>query len=179
MPQRGWAVGYLRTSSGDERVVGLERVDRHVLRAVVLEHAVDVRRAADQQQVADEDHDPDQALDEVLDDVVLDVAGRERGHDERQDEEQPDAEDGGDAEHQRDAALADLDALVLGLEARAADEPAGADDQRLVEDDEPAHERPLGGATCRGSRCRAFRGVDDPAVGMTEGDGDRRRGRAS
>ena len=30
---------------GRQRVVGLERVDRHVLGAVVLEHARDVRRA--------------------------------------------------------------------------------------------------------------------------------------
>jgi len=70
--------------------------------------------------------DPDEALGEVLDDVVLDVAGGERRDDEGQDEEQPDAEDGRDAEHQRDPALADLDALVLGLEARAPDEPLGA-----------------------------------------------------
>ena len=70
--------------------------------------------------------------------------------DERQDEEQPDPEDGGDAEHQRDAALADLDALVLRLEAGGADEPARAHHEGLVEHDETADERPLGGATCRG-----------------------------
>ena len=57
----------------DERVAVLERVDRHVLGAVVLEHALDVLGLGDQQQVADEDRDPDQALDEVLDEPVLDV----------------------------------------------------------------------------------------------------------
>ena len=49
-----------------KRVAGLERVDRHVLRAVVLEDPRDVRRASDQGQVAEEDRDPDQALDEVV-----------------------------------------------------------------------------------------------------------------
>ena len=44
VPQRWWAVGYLRTSSTVERVAGLEGVDRHVLGAVVLEDAADVRR---------------------------------------------------------------------------------------------------------------------------------------
>ena len=42
-----------------------------------------------------------------------------------------------------DRALAELDALLLGLDVGAADEPARADDQRLVQDDEAAHERPL------------------------------------
>jgi hypothetical protein len=48
-------------------------VDRHVLGAVVLEDAPDVGRLGDEDEVAEEDPDPDQALDEVLDDAVLDV----------------------------------------------------------------------------------------------------------
>ena len=56
-----------------QRVAGLERVDRHVLGAVVLEDPPDVRGARDQHQVAEEDRDPDQPLDEVLDQAVLDV----------------------------------------------------------------------------------------------------------
>ena len=56
-----------------QRIAGLERMDRHVLGAVVLEDPPDVRRAPDQQQVAEEDHDPDQPLDEVLDEAVVDV----------------------------------------------------------------------------------------------------------
>ena len=44
VPQRWWAVGYLRTALDGQRVAGLERVDRHVLGAVVLEDALDVRR---------------------------------------------------------------------------------------------------------------------------------------
>ena len=128
-----------------ERLAGLEGVDRHVLGAVVLEHAVDVRRAADHEQVADEDHDPRQALDEVLDQAfsmfcavnVATISGRMKNRPMPRIAVMP--------EHERDAALADLDALVLGLEAGAADQPAGADDQRLVEHDQAAHERPLGG----------------------------------
>ena len=46
MPQRGCAVGYLRIAVDGQRLVGLERVDRHVLGAVVLEHAPDVGRPA-------------------------------------------------------------------------------------------------------------------------------------
>ena len=57
VPQRGWAVGYLRISLEGQRVVVLQRMDRHVLRAVVLEHAPDLRGPADDQQVADEDED--------------------------------------------------------------------------------------------------------------------------
>ena len=41
------------------------------------------------------------------------------------------------AEHERDRALAELDALLLGLDVGAADEPARADDERLVQDDRP------------------------------------------
>src|SRR4029078_12802807 len=69
-------------------------------------------------------------------------------------------------------ALADLDALVLGLQARAADEPLGAHHEGLVEHDEPAHERPLGRRVSAETALELFRGIDDPAVGMTEGDGD-------
>ena len=91
MPQRWWAVGYLRTSLTVERIAGLERVDRHVLGAVVLEDAGDVRRATDQREVAEEDPDPDEPLDEVLDQAVLDVRGGHRGDEQRQQEEDPDA----------------------------------------------------------------------------------------
>ena len=52
----------------------LQRVDRHVLGAVVLEHPPDVRRLGDEHQVADEDRDPDEPFDQVLDQPVVDVA---------------------------------------------------------------------------------------------------------
>ena len=43
VPQRWCAVGYLRTCSMVERILVLQRVDRHVLGAVVLERALDLR----------------------------------------------------------------------------------------------------------------------------------------
>jgi hypothetical protein len=45
-------------------------VDRHVLGAVVLEDAPDVGGLGDQDEVAQEDPDADQALDQVLDESV-------------------------------------------------------------------------------------------------------------
>ena len=110
VPQRGWAVGYLRISRDDERVAVLEGVDRHVLGAVVLEDAPDVRGLRDQEQVAEEDRDADQALDEVLDEAVLDVRGRDARDEQRQQEEDADAEQEREREHERDRALAELDA---------------------------------------------------------------------
>ena len=51
-------------------------------------------------------------------------------------------------EHDDDRALAELDVVLLGLHVRAADQPARADDEGLVQDDQPAHERPLRGRGC-------------------------------
>ena len=42
-----------------------------------------------------------------------------------------------------DRALAELDPFLLGLDVGAADQPARADDERLVQDDQAADERPL------------------------------------
>ena len=47
VPQRGWAVGIAADVLHRQRVVVLEGVDGHVLGAVVLEDASDLRRAAD------------------------------------------------------------------------------------------------------------------------------------
>ena len=74
-----------------QRVAGLEGVDRHVLGAVVLEHAPDVRRPGDQQQVAEEDRDPDEPSTRCWTSAVVDVRGRDRGDEQRQQEEDPDA----------------------------------------------------------------------------------------
>ena len=52
-----------------QRLLVLERVDGHVLGAVVLEDAADLRRPADEQQVADEDGDPDEALERCCDEA--------------------------------------------------------------------------------------------------------------
>src|SRR5207244_871567 len=130
----------------DEGVAGLEGVDRHVLGAVVLEDAPDIAGLGDEQQVAEEDRDPDQALDEMLDEPVLDVRGRGARDQERQQEEDPDTGDQGQAKHERDRSLPELDALLAflagagRLERGAPDEPAYADEQGLVQDDEAAQE---------------------------------------
>ena len=71
-----------------------------------------------------------------------------------------------------DAALAELDALVLGLEPGGPDEPAGADDERLVEHDEAAHERPARHAVAVEAGVEPLGGEDDAAVGVAERDGD-------
>ena len=107
-------------------VILLERVGRLGAAAQKLRALVEPHRLA-----------PPHERHEAVVEALL-VFGGEGRHDQRQDEEQPDAEDGRDAQHQGDAALADLDALVLRLEAGGADEPAGANDQGLVQDDEPA-----------------------------------------
>ena len=144
-----------------------------MLGAVVLEDPMDVGGPRDQGEVPEEDPDPDQALDEVLDQVVLDVRGRHAGDEQRQQEEDPDAGHQGESEHQRDRALAQLDALLLALDVRAADQPAGADDERLVEDDQPADERPLRRRRAVDARFEPLGRRDDAAVRMAERDGDR------
>ncbi len=173
MPHRGCAVGWLPDVLRAERLAGLERVDRHVLRAVVLEDAADVRRPADHGEVAEEDEHPHEALDKVLREVVLDVGRREGRDQQRQQEEQADAKDRGDPEHQGDRPLADLDALLLGLEAGGADQPAGAHDEGLVQDHQATHERPLRGPVAvDGAGVEPLVLIDDPAVGVAQGDRD-------
>ena len=56
---------------------------------------------------------------------------------------------------------------------RAPDQPARADDQRLVQDDEPAQERQLRIAGAVDARIEPLGRVHDPAVRMAQGDGDR------
>ena len=74
VPQRGWAVGYLRISSGTS---GLSASSAWIVMCSApwywkTRWMSGVRLISGE--VADEDRDPDQALDEVLDEVVLDVA---------------------------------------------------------------------------------------------------------
>ena len=73
MPQRGWAVGYLRTSSTSS---GSPASSAWIVMCSAPWYWKTRRTSGgprDQQQVAEEDRDPDQALDEVLDEAVLDV----------------------------------------------------------------------------------------------------------
>ena len=157
-----------------QRIAGLERVDRHVLGAVVLEDAPDVRRAPDEQQVAEEDRDPDQALDEVLDEAVVDAGGRDDGDEQRQQEEDPDRRPARVSASMR--AIEPLPSSTpssCGLDVRAADEPARADDERLVQDDEAADERPLRPARAVEAGVEALGGEDDVAVRVAQRDRDR------
>ncbi len=63
--------------------------------------------------------------------------------------------------------------VLLGLDVRAADEPAGADDQRLVQDDQAAENGHFAPARAVEPRVEALGGVDDPAVRVAQRDGDR------
>ena len=94
---------------------------------------------------------------------------------ERNDEEDPHAEDEGQPEHQGHGALAELARTVLVgcLEVRAADQPAGAHDERLVQDDEAAHERGRGEPPAMRPGVQRLRCPDDAPVRVAEGDRDR------
>ncbi len=85
----------------------------------------------------------------------------------------PDAGGERQAEHQRDRALAELHALLGRGHARRADQPARADDERLVQDDEPAHERQSRPARAVESGVEPFGGPHDAAVGMAQRHRDR------
>ena len=123
-----------------QRVARLQCMDRHVLGAVVLEDASDVRREGNQHEIAHEQADPDKPLDEMLDEPVLDVANRGAREEQRHQEEHADADGQGDAEHEGDGTPADLDPLPRCRNAGRSDEPAGAHDQSLVEHHEAPHE---------------------------------------
>ena len=77
VPQRWWAVGYLRTSS----TVSGSPASRAWIVMCSAPWYWKTRRMSggprDQREVAEEDRDPDQALDEVLDEAVLDVRRRD------------------------------------------------------------------------------------------------------
>src|SRR6185295_8569291 len=124
-------------------------------------------------EVAEQQPHPDQPLEQVLDQAVVDARRGDARDEERQQEEEPDAEDRRDREHQGDGPPAELEPLAAGLEVRAADEPAGADDQRLVQDDQPADERPLRPGLGVEPGVEALGGPDDLTVGVSERDRDR------
>ena len=73
VPQRWWAVGYLRTSS----TVSGSPASRAWIVMCSAPWYWKTRRMSGERpistQVAEEDRDPDQALDEVLDEAVVDV----------------------------------------------------------------------------------------------------------
>ena len=115
VPQRGWAVGYLRTAS----VVSGSPASRAWIVMCSAPWYWKTRRtsgdAAHDEQVADEDQDPDQALDEVLGEAVVRSCWRSptamnRGSRKKT----PTPATRVSAEHQGDGPAAELDALVGG-----------------------------------------------------------------
>ena len=104
--------------------------------------------------VGDEDHEPDEALDRVGDEVGVGRLLGEGRQEERQEEEEADREAEADDHRHRDRPLAELDVLALGGDRRRAHEHAGADDERLVQDEHPAQERDLDEPPIRRERGR-------------------------
>ena len=156
-----------------EWVACLERVDRHVLGAVVLEHPVDVRRARDERQVGQEQSDLDHALERRLRPALAQPGRGDARHEQRQQAEGRDGHAERDKQRDRDRALAELDVVLFGLDVGTADEPARADDQRLVQDDEAAHERPSPHPRGVDLGVEVLGGGDDAAVRMAQSDRDR------
>ena len=146
-----------------------------MLRAVVLEHPPDLRRAADHQQVAHEDDDPDERLDEVLDEGVAAVdhgVGGALGHEQRQQHEQAEREHDGDDERERDRATAHRHALAGRRQRARAHQPAGADDERLVEHHDAPEERRAREPVAVQDAVERLLGAEDLAVGPAHGDAD-------
>ena len=134
---------------------------------------MDVRDPRDEREVGEEDSNLDQALDRGLGKGVVVLAGDDARREKRQQEEHADPDQERESQHEGDRALAELDVVLLCLDARAPDEPARPDDQRLVEDDEAADEGQLGPRGAMESGTESLCSVDDAAVGVAEGDGNR------
>ena len=118
MPQRGWAVGYLRAASTVSGSPRLERVDRHVLGAVVLERAPDVGGTAHEHQVADEDRHSNEALRELEPEALVHTADGRLSQEQRQQEEDGDADDEAEQQHPADRHGIALAQPLIGGRAR-------------------------------------------------------------
>ena len=78
-----------------------------------------------------------------------------------------------DQQGDRDRPLAELDVVLLGLDVRAAHEPARPDDERLVQDDQPPNEGPLAHRRGMDTRVQLLGRSHDPPIRMAQGDRDR------
>ena len=126
---------------GHQLVPVLVGGDRLVLGPVVLEHAVDVLRATDQPQIADEQRDPEHAFgdvdrDAVHVDLVLEPDEQAGGTE----DEDPHERDHRDRERDADLPGGQL-LLLLGRVVRGDHQRTDADLQRLAEHDHPTEER--------------------------------------
>src|SRR3990170_2958128 len=144
VPQRGWAVGW-------RRMLSMVRAGSCSSAGVVLCSApwgrgrrpLSPPRLADEEQVGDEDGHADEPLDQVLDEGLClpDRRRRGLGQEERQQHEEPDGEAEGEHERPGDGTPTELDPLRRRRDRPGAHEPAGADDQRLIEQDHAPEER--------------------------------------
>ncbi len=133
MPQRRCRVRYFADRVGRQRVAVLEGVDAHVLGAVVLEHAAQVRELGDDDDVGDEDRDPDDALDEPEEEALAEPVVEQAGEEQRREEEEGDGEPEGDDERDADLLLAELLLLLAERLVGRHRQGAHADDERLDE----------------------------------------------
>ena len=185
VPQRGWAVGYLRTAS----TVSGSPASRAWIVMCSAPWYWKVRCTSEvrpiRMQVAQEDRDLDDALDHALHDPRL-AAGDETGDEQGDEEEEAQADDQGEAQHQGHGALAQVRGvggspvggqarreLVGGGDAGRPDQPAGADDQRLVQDHQPTDQGQRGPARAPEAGLEPLVGPDDAPVGVAQGDSDR------
>ena len=144
VPHRWCAVGYLTDMLQVERILVLERVDRHVLGAVILEHAPYLARATDHEQVADENDDPNKPLDQMLQQELTWAhgrAGRSSAQEERQQHEESDGQRQREEKSDGHGAAAEFLALPLSLDGAGAHQPARTNYERLVQDDQATEER--------------------------------------
>ena len=126
-----------------ELLAVLERVDAHVLGAVVLEHAAQVLDLGDDGEVGEEDADAHEALDHPEQEALAEPALHEAGEEQRRDEEQADGEGEGDDERDADLLLAQLLLLLAQRLVGRDRERADADGERLDQGDDAAQDRQL------------------------------------
>jgi hypothetical protein len=156
-----------------ERVAVLERVDRHVLGAVVREHPPDLRQERDDVEVAEEEHEPQRSLGEVHEEVALAKrAAQELRREVRHADEHEERDEEGRAGHHGVPALAEP-LLLRELQVRGLHEHAHAVRQRLPEDDDPAHERPPRRARSQQRRAERLAVAVDLTVRQAAGERER------
>ncbi len=150
MPQRGCSREKRCAVGRRQRKPGLEAGDRLVLRAVVLEHAPQVRHAREQEQVAEEDRGPHQALDHPEQhrgaQLLLDQARQpHRNHEEQHDREHERHDHGAGPHAPRDLlALPSSGSCVIRrrqLRVRRRPQRAEADHQRPAQRHDSADDR--------------------------------------
>ncbi len=127
-----------------ELIAVLERMDRHVLGAVVHEHATDVGHERDGGEISEEQDHPQHALGDVQKERRLDELTRCLGREIRDPDEERERGDERDAEDHGIAPAAHRTLALLELHVGGLHEHPRAVGERFPEDDEAAHERRAG-----------------------------------